>query len=96
MYVNLCFFSSFQVPGLHAPQPITAQPYGAVRWGPPKGSLFSFCWHAAVRHGEIPVRLPLPAYERQPAARLRQPDESGARYGFFTADGLPAHSGKIK
>lgn len=59
---------SFQVPGLHAPQPVTAQPHGAVGRSPSQGALFGFPWHAALRHGEATVRLTLSAYEWQPAA----------------------------
>lgn len=62
--------SSFQVPGLHAPQPVTAQPHGAVGRSPSQGTLLGFPWHAALRHGQATVRLSLSAYEWQPAASL--------------------------
>lgn len=39
---------SFQVPGLHAPQPVPAQPHGAVGRSPNQGSLLGFPWHAAL------------------------------------------------
>lgn len=38
---------SFQVPGLHASQPVTAKPPSPVRWRPHQGSLLGFPWHAA-------------------------------------------------
>jgi len=65
-----CVLFPFQVPGVHAPQPVSAQPHGAVRRSPSQGALLCFPWHAALRHGQDTVRLPLSADEWQPAARL--------------------------
>lgn len=76
MYVALLssfsyiLFSSLQITGLHAPQPVTAQPHGAVGRSPHQGSLLGFPWHAAFRHGQATVGLPLSADEWQPAAGL--------------------------
>lgn len=92
--LTMASWPSFQVPGLHASQPVTAKPPGPVRWRPHQGSLLSFPWHAAFRHGQATVGLTLPAYEWQPAASLRQPDQPGAWHGFLPANGFSAHAGE--
>ena len=91
---NMCPPLPLQVPGVHAPQPLPAQPLGAVWRGPAQRPLLGLPGHAALRHGEAPVRLPLPAHERQPADGLRQPDEPGPHHGLLPAHGLAAHPGQ--